>query len=234
MLGTGSTRRLGNHLANHRKSVFYCGVQSLILETGTNQELRVVILGPRLVASPRSKHNQLTSRMWINQGGGCVDRSKPSMVSRVTLLYEYPVCGLSCRSSACRRYRQPRSAAVPGHDETLSVSNQSEGVSSLEYVREIRDEKEGRSTHKMRSECRARRRHCLVSSVKMSAMSTLRLLAVAIAVSKRPICASLRTTDEGERIRSVQVNQRAGFTRERNGSSPIDAMSCVSLQTNSS
>ena len=77
-------------------------------------------------------------------------------------------------------------------------------------MREICDETEGRSIHKMRSECRARRRHCLVSSVKMSAMSTLRLLAVAIAVSKRPICASFRTTDEGERIRSVQVNQLAG------------------------
>lgn len=144
--------------------------------------------------------------MCISQGGGCVDLSKPSMVSRATLLYEYPVCGLSCRSSACRRYRQPRSAVVPGHDETLSVSNQSEGVSSLEGVREICDVKEVRSTHKMRSECRARRRHCLVSSVKTSAMSTLRLLAAAIAVSKRPICASFRTTDEGERSRSVQVS----------------------------
>ena len=69
----------------------------------------------------------------MSHGGGGDVLSKLMIVSRAILVYLWSVGGPSCLSSDCRRYRQPRSAGVPGQDDTLSVSSQSD-VSSLLYI----------------------------------------------------------------------------------------------------
>lgn len=69
--------------------------------------------------------------MCTNHGGGGDILSYSRIVSSVALLYLKSVSGPSWRSNACRRYLHPRSVGVPDHEETLSVSSQSEVSSAL-------------------------------------------------------------------------------------------------------
>ena len=141
-----------------------------------------------------------TSSVCTSHGGGGDDLSYSRMVSSVTLLYLKSVSGPSWRSNACRRYRQPRSVGVPGHEDTLSVSSQSEVSSALRAdklaprVRQTVQE----VTHSTESGLRASRRHWRVRCPKRSVMSSLRQRAVAIARLNRLLWASRMIIDGGE------------------------------------
>lgn len=114
---------------------------------------------------------------------------------------------MSCSCRDCLRYRQPRSAGVPGHDDTLSVSSQSETSSCLakrkECVRIYISWFKSVCAHKTTSGFRVSRRHWPVRWLKVSVISTMSDRAVAIAELNRLACASLSTIISGGSRNSV-------------------------------
>lgn len=122
------------HPAHERQNMIEGGLQVVISQTRPDQVLGV----PNLRGCVRGCYvvrvhcyRRRTSSVWTSHGGGGDDLSYSKIVSSVILLYLKSVSGPSWRSSACRKYLQPRSVGVPGHEETLSVSNQSEVSSAL-------------------------------------------------------------------------------------------------------
>jgi hypothetical protein len=118
------------YLSNQGQCVFNRMLEILVTQADPNQVFVVIFLLPGLYGGDVRDNLQRTSSICMSHGGG-EDRSTPSIVSRVALVYLKSVSALSCLSKDCRRYRHPRSAGVPGHDETLSVRSQSDVSSWL-------------------------------------------------------------------------------------------------------
>lgn len=189
------------HPAHERQNMFEGRFQVVISQTRPDQVLRVLNLRGcvRGYCAVRVCLRR-TSSVCTSHGGGGDDLSYSRMVSSVTLLYLKSVSGPSWRSNACRRYLQPRSVGVPGHEDTLSVSSQSEVSSALRTaklaprVRQTVQE----VTHSTESGLRASRRHWRVRCPKRSVMSSLRQRAVAIARLNKLFWASRMIIDGGD------------------------------------
>lgn len=128
-LVTDLTKVKTTRLSDQRQSVFDCLFEISVTEADSNKVFVVVILINRLNELRWTK-GLLTSSVCISQGGGD-DFSTPKMASNVAFVYLKSVSALSCCCRDCRRYLHPRSAGVPCHDDTLSVSSQSDVSSCL-------------------------------------------------------------------------------------------------------